>query len=101
MFVVCVTVLVKPGAEPRFVAATLDNARATRGESGNVRFDLLRSDDDPGRFFLYEVYKEKEDFVRHQTTAHYLLWKATVADMMREPRIGVKHHSLFFGDAEG
>ena len=30
-------------------------------EPGNVRFDVLRSKDDPTRFVLYEVYRTPED----------------------------------------
>lgn len=98
MYVVSVTVFVKPTVVDEFIEATLDNARHTRQEPGNVRFDVLQSEEDPSRFLLYEAYGTKDDFVRHQQTEHYLRWKQAVADSMREPRQGVKHHSVFFGD---
>jgi len=101
MYVVAVTVFVKPECRDAFIAATLDNARHTRRERGNVRFDVSAAEDDPSRFLLYEVYRVKDDFAAHQQTEHYLRWKQTVADFMAAPRQGVKHHSLFFGDAEG
>jgi autoinducer 2-degrading protein len=81
-----------------FIDATLENARNTRREAGNVRFDVSRGEDDPTRFLLYEAYLSKDDFTKHQQTAHYLNWKAAVADFMAQPRQGVKHQSLFFGD---
>ena len=59
-----------------------------------MRFDVLRKVDEPGRFFLYEVYRQAEDFASHQQTDHYLEWKKTVADWMDRPREGVKHDSL-------
>jgi autoinducer 2-degrading protein len=98
MYVVAVTVWVKPGFEDRFIEAVLDNARHTRQEPGNVRFDVLRAADDPGRFLLYECYRTPDDFARHQQTGHYLRWKQAVADGMAQPRQGVKHHAVFFGD---
>ena len=101
MFVVCVTIFVKPEFVSQFIPATLDNARGTRAEPGNVRFDVLQADDDPARFMLYEVYHGREGFAQHQQTAHYLRWKQTVSDWTAQPRQGVKHHSLFFGDREG
>ena len=101
MFVVAVTVFVKPEFIGPFSAATLANARGTRQEPGNVRFDVAQAVDDPSRFFLYEVYHTPEDFARHQQTAHYVTWKTAVADWMAQPRQGIKHKSLFFGDAEG
>ena len=101
MYVVSVTIHVKPDQLDDFIQATLDNARHTRQESGNIRFDVLQAEDDPARFLLYEVYQTKEDFAKHQQTAHYLRWKQGVAEAMAEPRQGIKHHSLFFGDVEG
>jgi autoinducer 2-degrading protein len=101
MYVVCVTVHVKPESADEFVQATLENARNTRQEPGNVRFDVLQAEEDAARFMLYEVYRSKDDFANHQQTEHYLRWKQTVADWMAQPRQGVKHNSLFFGDAQG
>ena len=100
MLVVAVTIFVKPEFVEPFKEATLDNARNTRKEPGNIRFDVLQSDDDPARFMLYEVYKTKEDFPRHQQTEHYARWKEKVTDWMAQPRVGVKHHEVFFGDGE-
>jgi len=101
MYVVSVTIHVKPAQLDDFIQATLDNARHTRQEPGNARFDVLQADDDASRFLLYEAYQTKEDFAKHQQTAHYLRWKQAVAEAMAQPRQGIKHHSLFFGDAEG
>ncbi len=95
MYVVCVTVRVVPEYAQFFIRATLENARESRKEPGNARFDVLQSEADPAQFFLYEVYREKEDFARHQQTAHYLKWKDTVAPWMAVPRLGVRHMSLF------
>jgi len=101
MYVVCVTVHVKPPFVQSFLQATLDNARHTRREKGNLRFDVLSAEEDPARFMLYEAYGSKEDFAAHQQTEHYLRWKQTVAGWMAQPRQGVRHHSIFFGDSEG
>ena len=64
MYVVCVTVWVKPEFVEDFVRASLDNARHTREEAGNVRFDFSRAEEGAARFFLYEVYLTKEDFAK-------------------------------------
>jgi len=100
MYVVCVTVAVVPEHIQSFIQATLENARLTRqSEPGNVRFDVLQAEAEPSQFFLYEAYREKDDFGRHQQTAHYLTWKGTVAPWMAKPRQGVRHLSLFPGDS--
>jgi autoinducer 2-degrading protein len=100
MYVVSVTIHVKPEFVPRFIEAVLDNARNTRREPGNLRFDVSRAEEDPGRFLLYEVYHTKEDFAAHQQTPHYLRWKTAVADWMAQPRQGIRHRAIFYGDAE-
>lgn len=98
MYVISVTALVKPSSVPQFIEATLDNARHTRLEPGNLRFDVLQAEEDPTRFLLYEAYKAKDDVSHHHQTPHYLRWKQAVSDYMAQPRQGVKHNSLFFGD---
>ena len=98
MYVVAVSVYVKPPFAKAFIDAILDNARHTRKEPGNVRFDVMQAEEDPNRFLLYEAYHTKDDFAKHQQTAHYLRFKNAVADWMAQPRQGVRHTSLFFGD---
>ena len=95
MFVVSVTVWVKPEHVMEFISATLENARGARGEAGNLRFDINQHVDDAGQFHLYEVYLDEESFTAHQRTEHYVLWRDTVADWMARKREGIKYYSLF------
>lgn len=99
MYVVSVTVFVEDEHVQEFIEATLRNARKTREEPGNVRFDVLRCNEVANRFLLYEAYTDEDGFKRHQQTPHYLRWRDTVADWMAQPRLGVKHVSLFPEDA--
>jgi (4S)-4-hydroxy-5-phosphonooxypentane-2,3-dione isomerase len=98
MYVVCVHIHVKPEHVQSFIDATLDNARHTIQEPGNLRFDVLRQADDPHRFLLYEVYRDEGGMQSHKETAHYARWQAAVGPWMAEPRKGVKHASLFPDD---
>ena len=95
MFVVCVHVHVKPENRDAFVEATLENARETVEEPGNLRFDVNQQLDDPNRFVLYEVYRDEAGAKAHKQTAHYARWRDTVAPWMAEPRRGVQHRGLF------
>lgn len=99
MYVVSVTIFVKPEFIEPFKTQTLDNASHSRKEPGNVRFDVCQADGEPARFLLYEAYHAKEDFARHQTTDHYARWKDAVTPWMAQPRQAVKYYSVFFGDA--
>jgi autoinducer 2-degrading protein len=101
MYIVSVTIFAKPEFREKLIEATLDNARNTRRhEPGNIRYDVAVAEDDANRLLLYEVYKTKEDFGKHQQTAHYLRWKEAVVDWMAQPRVGVRHRPIFFGDDE-
>jgi autoinducer 2-degrading protein len=98
MYVVCVTIKVKPEFIEDFKEAIRLNHEGTRQEPNNLRFDVLQGDDDAGRFFLYEVYRTKEDFAYHQTTEHFAKWRSSVADMMQEPRVRASYNSVFPSD---
>lgn len=100
MYVVAVTVKVRPGEGERFLEAARKNHDGTRQEPGNLRFDVLRAVNPPAAgepelFFLYEVYRAKEDFVSHQQTAHYFAFRDEVAEIMAEPRSGVHFESVY------
>ena len=95
LFVVAVTVFVKPENVDEFIEASIDNSTNTRNEPLNLRFDVLQSLDDPNRFFLYEVYKDESGFIAHKETDHYKRWRERVAPMMAQDRVGVKHKNIF------
>lgn len=101
MHVVCVHVHVKPENRDAFIRASLENARATLDEPGNLRFDVLQQADDPNRFVLYEVYRDAAGMQAHKETAHYARWRDAVAPWMAEPRRGVAHQALFPETASG
>lgn len=95
MFIVHVQIRLKPECIEAFKTATLANAHASIQEPGVVRFDVLQQADDPARFTLVEVYRSPADQLAHRETKHYPVWRDTVADMMAEPRVGVKFNNIF------
>jgi len=99
MLVVHVHVRVKPEHVPAFIAATLANARASVQEPGVAAFDIMQREDDPTRFVLVEAYRTPNAPAAHKETAHYQVWRDTVAPMMAEPRASLKFRNLFPDDA--
>jgi (4S)-4-hydroxy-5-phosphonooxypentane-2,3-dione isomerase len=95
MFVVWVDIQVKPEHVEAFVRATQDNHLGTVQEAGNRRFDVLRLNDQPTHFRLYEVYVDDAAFKAHQQTAHYLRWRETVEPFMAVKRSAEKLTSVF------
>ncbi len=98
MLIIQVHVHVKPERVEDFRRATIANAKASLREPGIMRFDVLQQEEDPSRFVLVEVYRTAEDPARHKETDHYVTWRDTVADMMVEPRVGVRYRNVFPGD---
>ena len=95
MHVTLVHVHVSPEHIQDFIAATRANHQASVQESGNLRFDVLQSPEDPGYFLLYEAYRSAPDAAAHKETAHYQRWRETVADWMAEPRQGIPFTGLY------
>jgi quinol monooxygenase YgiN len=98
MLVVHVHVRVKPGFADAFVAATLENARASLREPGVARFDVVRSEEDPDRFVLVEAYRTDDAPAAHKATAHYAAWRDAVAPMMAEPRVAGRFSAVHVPD---
>lgn len=100
MLIVHVHVHVKSENIDDFKTATIENAKNSVKEPGIARFDLIQSLADPTRFVLVEIYRTIEDPARHKETAHYQAWRDEVADMMTEPRQGVKFKNVFPDETE-
>ena len=95
MLTVHVHVNVKSQFVEDFKKATVENASNSVKEAGVVRFDVIQQEDDHTRFVLVEVYKNAEASAAHKETAHYAKWRDTVAEMMAEPRQGIKYTNIF------
>ena len=95
MLTVHVHVNVKSQFVEDFKKATIENASNSIKEAGVARFDVVQQEDDHTRFVLVEVYKNVEASAAHKETAHYAKWRDAVAEMMSEPRQGIKYTTIF------
>lgn len=98
MLVVHVHVYVLPEAVNAFKTATIENARNSVQEPGIARFDVIQDNDDPTHFVLNEVYRSQAATVAHKETAHYAMWRDTVAPMMAKPRMAVRFANVYPAD---
>jgi autoinducer 2-degrading protein len=99
MQIVLVHVNVKPESIEAFKQATIENASHSVKEAGIARFDVIQQTEDPTKFILIEVYKTADAPAVHKETTHYARWRDTVAEMMAEPRQGIKYRNIFPDDA--
>ena len=94
MYITIVHIEVHPDYLDSFIQASTENHLESVKEPGNLRFDLLRSEDDPARFVLYEAYVDEASAAAHKETTHYLKWRETVAPWMEKPREGIRYTGL-------
>jgi len=94
MLIVLVSVHVVPEMVEQFKAATIENARQSLREPGVARFDVVQQVDDPTRFVLVEAYRTAEGAAAHKETAHYQVWRDTVAPMMAEARTSTRYTNI-------
>jgi autoinducer 2-degrading protein len=91
LLIVHVDIAVLPEQLDAFLAATEENAVASRDESGIVRFDMLSDRTDPTHVVLVEIYRDEAAAGAHKDTAHYQRWRDTVAPMMARPRAATRY----------
>ena len=91
LLVVHVDVAVIPDQIEGFLAATEENAHASRHEAGIVRFDVLSDRTDPAHLVLVEVYRDEDAAAAHKETSHYQRWRDIVAPMMARPREATRY----------
>jgi (4S)-4-hydroxy-5-phosphonooxypentane-2,3-dione isomerase len=100
LLVVHVDVAVIPDQIEGFLAATEENAHASRHEPGIVRFDVLSDRADPGHVVLVEIYRDEEAAATHKDTGHYERWRDIVAPMMARPRHATRYINTSPEDAD-
>lgn len=86
LYVNLVRLHIRPECVAAFLEAVRANHEASLSEPGNLRFDVLRSEDDRSRFVLYEVYVSAEAAAAHRRTPHFARYRATVEPMYASPR---------------
>jgi quinol monooxygenase YgiN len=91
MVITVVNIHVKEDCIEDFKLSIMENARESRKEPGNLRFDVIQQTDDPTRFLLIEIYTDNQGPILHKQTKHYIHWKEIAETMMAEPRVGTRY----------
>jgi autoinducer 2-degrading protein len=100
LLIVHVDIAVVPEQLDAFLAATEENAAASRNEPGIVRFDALNDRADPTHVVLVEIYRDEAAAAAHKDTGHYQRWRDTVAPMMARPREATRYVNISPDDAD-
>jgi autoinducer 2-degrading protein len=100
MYVLVVSLQVKPEKDAQFRAAIEANAAASRrDEPGCRRFDVLRDNADPHHYLLYEIYDDEAAFQAHRNAPHFPVWRRA-ADGCLDEQINTAATLLYSGDLD-
>ena len=82
MFVLAVSIRIKPENVDAFMKRALENAQHARKEPGCRQFDVLVDPKDKTRVMLYEVYNDESAFDAHQQTPHFKKYVAEAVPLL-------------------
>ena len=94
MFVAAVHVFVRPEAMEDFLQLIQADQEGTLAEPGCVRFDVVRSLEDPHEFLIWEVYLDEEAAAFHKTTPHYLEFKEKMPELASKDRYADRYEGV-------
>jgi autoinducer 2-degrading protein len=90
MYVLMVKVHVKPEHLDAFIESITANAvGSSTQEEGCLRFDIVQYNDDPTRFFFYEIYRSEADLEVHRASPHFQQYAKRSPEFLAEPPIRV------------
>jgi (4S)-4-hydroxy-5-phosphonooxypentane-2,3-dione isomerase len=70
-----IEVRVKASALDEFLKIIKNDAiHSEQDEPGCIRFDVLRDNDDPLKFYFYEIYKDEAAQAAHRQMPHFAEW---------------------------
>jgi (4S)-4-hydroxy-5-phosphonooxypentane-2,3-dione isomerase len=84
LFVLVVSLKVKPDRVAQFLAAIDANAAASGEEPGCRRFDVVRDNADRHHYLLYEMYDDEAAYQAHRRAPHFAVWRRAAADCVDE-----------------
>ena len=100
MFVAAVHVFVKPEAMDQFRELIKADQEGTLAEPGCVRFDVVRSIEDPNEFLIWEVYLDEEAAAFHKTTPHYHAFKKQMPALASKDRYADRYEGVSIPSAK-
>lgn len=65
---------IKPDRLNEFLDIIQRDAIGSRAEPGCIRFDVIQNQENPCKFFFYEVYQDADAVKFHKEQPHFALW---------------------------
>lgn len=85
MIILNVFLSIKPEEESNFLAFAQELVTKSRGEEGNIMYNLYKQTDGDGLYFLCERWKDADAIKFHNATEHYQQFSAKIGDFAAAP----------------
>ena len=95
MYLVLVSLVVRPEFLEAFLVATLEMAHESLKEDGVRRFEVIRQENDPAHFIMYKTFNARGDYDAHLTTLHVKDWQQKIQGMLAGPTREDAYTQLF------
>ncbi len=89
MIVIHVDIRVRPDCAEAFRDRLRRHSGNSLEEPGCLRFDAAEADDDPGRFFIWEIYVDEAAVEHHRTQASLAEFREATGPMTVSREIAV------------
>lgn len=89
MYLVTVIFDVAPAHAAHFLPRVQQQAINSLEEPGCRRFDVWQAPDNAARFFLFEIYDDRDAFDAHLASAHFKAFDAEVADWVEQKAVEI------------
>eukprot|EP00557_Chaetoceros_sp_GSL56_P001691 CAMPEP_0176504200 /NCGR_PEP_ID=MMETSP0200_2-20121128/15793_1 /TAXON_ID=947934 /ORGANISM="Chaetoceros sp., Strain GSL56" /LENGTH=110 /DNA_ID=CAMNT_0017903589 /DNA_START=91 /DNA_END=423 /DNA_ORIENTATION=- len=89
---------IKPDRLEEFLDIIEKDAIGSRSEPGCIRFDVVQNQENPCKFFFYEVYQDAEAVKFHKEQPHFALWTDFKASGGVVSSVSHKCHGIFLSE---
>lgn len=84
MYVLLVTLTLKPEAKADFLELIAPHRQKSEAEPGCARFEVFQDQENADKYVLLEVYQDADAMQAHRETPHYAKWAELTKDWFIE-----------------
>lgn len=85
MIIIHAGLTVRPEKEEAFLEEVKTLVEASRAESGNIQYDLMKDTETESAYMMVEVWEDQEAVQKHNTSEHFLAFGQKAQSFMAAP----------------
>ncbi|MDM5317358.1 putative quinol monooxygenase [Fictibacillus sp. b24] len=85
MIIIHAGLTVRPEKEEAFLEEVKTLVEASRAESGNIQYDLMKDSEKEATYLMVEVWENQEAVQKHNTSEHFIAFGQKAQSFMAAP----------------